>query len=525
VSGLISGMPSASGGFTFTVQVTDSASATASKQFTLSVAAGLAIVNPPTLPSASLGVPYADTFQGAGGTSPYRWAITAGTLPVGLSLEPSTGTLSGTPENSGEFEFTVSVTDSASLVASQLFNLTVATGLIIQTLSPLPGGATGSHYSETLVAAGGTAPYTWVVVAGELPSGLNLSPAGVLSGAPSVNGAFTFTVKVTDQTGATASAHFSLTIGAGLVISSGATLPPGTLNQTYSLTLAATGGTGVYTWSITTGTLAPGLALSGDVITGTPTAPGTFNFTAKVVDSAGLTATQTFSIIVNAPAPPVNIAGVPESSTASQQISFSLSLASGYPLEIDGSITISFEPDAVAPATDPAIQFSTGGTKFSFKIPANSTSAVPVAFQTGTVAGTITLSVALQAEGVDLPAPGPFLIAIPRSAPSITNVIVRKSSNGFQVQVTGFSTPRELTEADLTFTPVAGANLQTTSVTENLTAVAQQWYQSSASDPFGSQFVLILPFTATEGSIDAVASVTVTLKDSKGTSPAMSANF
>jgi hypothetical protein len=390
----------------------------------------------------------------------------------------------------------------------------------------LPGGARGSHYSEALAAAGGTAPYTWVVVAGELPSGLNLSPAGVLSGAPSASGAFTFTVKVTDQTGATASAQFSVTIGAGLVISSGATLPPGTLNQTYSLTLAATGGTGVYTWSITTGTLAPGLALSGDVITGTPAAPGTFNFTAKVVDSAGLTATRTFSIIVDAPAPPpVNIAGVPESSNAAQQISFSLALASGYPLEIDGSITVSFEPDAVAPASDPAIQFSTGGTKFSFKIPANSTSAIPVAFQTGTVSGTIALTVAFQTGGVDLPAPGPFLIAIPRSAPSITNVIVRKSSNGFQVQVTGFSTPRELTEADLTFTPAAGANLQTTSVTENLTAVAQQWYQSSASHPFGSQFVLVLPFVATEGNIDAVASVTVTLKDSKGASSAVSANF
>jgi hypothetical protein len=132
----------------------------------------------------------------------------------------------------------------------------------------------------------------------------------------------------------------------------------------------------------------------------------------------------------------------------------------------------------------------------------------------------------LQAGGADLDASGlDRSITIARSVPSITNVSIVKSANGFEIHVTGYSTPRELTEADLTFTAAAGANLQTTSVTEGLTAVAQQWYQSATSAQYGSQFILVLPFTASQGSISAVGSVTVKLKNSEGISPGASANF
>ena len=229
----IVGIPTASGTFNFTVQVTDSASATANKQFSLNISASLAITTSPALPNGSAGVSYSVTLTAAGGTSPYLWLVTSGSLPSGLTLGSATGLISGTPLSAGTFTFGVSVTDSTSVHATQEFNLTIGSGLVITTLPQLPAGATGSAYSQTLIAAGGTAPYSWVVTKGTLPNGLTLSTTGTITGKPTANGASSFTIQVTDKNGATASEQFSLTIGAGLTITSGSTLPPGSLGQPY----------------------------------------------------------------------------------------------------------------------------------------------------------------------------------------------------------------------------------------------------------------------------------------------------
>ncbi len=214
---------------------------------------------------------------------------------------------------------------------------------------------------------------------------------------------------------------------------------------------------------------------------------------------------------------------MPPTSLAGQQISFSVSLASPYPLDISGDITLSFQPDAVAPAVDPALQFSSGGTTASFTIPANSTSPLPMAFQTDTVSGTITLTFALTAGGAELP--GFQSTTIPRSAPVIQSVKLVKTSAGLEVYVVVFSRSRDLTEADLTFTAAAGSSLQTTSVTENLTRVATAWYQSAGSAQYGSQLMMVLPFTASQGSVDAMGGVSVVLKNAKGSSQSARGTF
>jgi len=530
-SGLISGAPAAAGPYSFTVQVTDSASATATKLFSLDISASLSITTPPALPNGSVGVPYSITLGIAGGTPPYQWAANSGGLPAGLALDPSSGTLAGTPTSAGTFTFVVTVTDGAGHQASQQFNLTVAAGLVIATTAQLPAGSVGSQYSQTLNAAGGTPPYRWSVTSGTLPAGIGLSPGGVVSGIPTANGTFKFTVKVTDNTGATASLQFSLTIGSGLTVTSGATLPAGTLGQPYTpLALAAAGGRQPYSWSVTAGNIAPGLTLAPDgTISGTPTSAGPFTFTVQVTDANGATATLAVSIAILPPAlPQVSINGLPETSTSAQQISFGITLTSPYPLDITGTASLTFKPDAVAAADDPAIQFSTGGDTASFKISAGKTSAVfsapQIALQTGTVAGTITVTFALDAGGSQLVAI-PRTITIARSAPVITAVKIVKGSNSFQVEVTGYSSPRELTEADLTFTPTAGSTLQTTSAIIDLSAVGKQWFSSTQSAQFGSQYILVLPFTATQGNISAVASVSVILKNSTAASASASANF
>ena len=89
----------------------------------------------------------------------------------------------------------------------------------------------------------------------------------------------------------------------------------------------------------------------------------------------------------------------------------------------------------------------------------------------------------------------------------------------------GFSPSRDLTEADLTFAAAPGASLKTTKVTESLASVATAWYQSTGSAQYGSQLMLVLPFTASQGSVDAVGSVSVVLKNAQGSSPAANGTF
>jgi hypothetical protein len=319
-AGVISGVPSSSTPSTFMLQVTDSASVTATKQFTLTVAQALAITTT-SLPSGAVGTPYSVVLSALGGTPPYTFTITAGALPSGLSLSASAGLIYGTPVSSGTFTFTVQVRDINLVSASQQFNLTVVAGLAITTSAQLPEGVVNSPYSQTLTASGGTIPYLWALAQGSLPSGLSLLTGGVIAGTPKASGNSTFSIQVTDNVGATVIKQFSLTIAAGLAITS-AVLPQGTLGQAYGpFTLAAVGGSQPYTWSVSAGSMATGLSLSSSgVINGTPTKAGAFNFTVQVKDSNGSAATLAFTISVVLPSvPQVNIAGVPQTSPAGQQ--------------------------------------------------------------------------------------------------------------------------------------------------------------------------------------------------------------
>ena len=174
----------------------------------------------------------------------------------------------------------------------------------------LPGGIVSSAFSQSLAATGGTTPYTWAVASGTLPAGLTLSAAGVISGTPTAAGTSSFTVRVTDSAAATATRALSIditaaTLPAPLAVST-ATLPGGIVSSAYSQSLAATGGTTPYTWAVAIGTLPAGLTLSAaGVISGTPTAAGTSNFTVRVTDASAPAATTTraLSLTITAVAP------------------------------------------------------------------------------------------------------------------------------------------------------------------------------------------------------------------------------
>jgi large repetitive protein len=163
-----------------------------------------------SLPNATVGQSYSATLAASGGVTPYTWSETG--LPAGLTLNSSTGGISGTPTTPGTSTVMVTVTDALGQSASASLSLTVASPLVITT-TVLPHAHKHKAYSATLAATGGTPPYTWSTPdASALPPGITLSSTGTLSGTATKKGKFTFTVTVTDADGNTANAKLKLRV-------------------------------------------------------------------------------------------------------------------------------------------------------------------------------------------------------------------------------------------------------------------------------------------------------------------------
>lgn len=193
----------------------------------------------------------------------------------------------------------------ALILAMLLSAPAVWAGVTITTGSVLPQATAGIPYVATLIATGGSAPYTWSLAAGALPTGLTLGAGGVITGTPSTVGVFQFIAKAADSATPSASniAPFSITVVGGptaLAITTPVTLPNAMTYVAYSQPLAAKGGTSPYIWSLVSGALPLGLSLSSSgVISGSPTTAGQSNFSVQVMDSVSATATQNFSLTVS----------------------------------------------------------------------------------------------------------------------------------------------------------------------------------------------------------------------------------
>jgi len=175
-------------------------------------------VTPTTLPGGTVNSAYAATLTASGGSAPYSWSVSSGQLPAGVSLSAG-GSLGGTPTSAGQFSFVVQVVDSASpqQKASANLSLTIASApppsAISITTTSLPAGTLNTSYSAALNASGGTTPYSWTLASGALPPGVNLVAGGQISGTPTAAGNYSFTVKVSDQSGHSASQPLSIAIG------------------------------------------------------------------------------------------------------------------------------------------------------------------------------------------------------------------------------------------------------------------------------------------------------------------------
>lgn len=360
-TGTISGTPTQSGDFMLIVTATDSAGVSQSTQILVTVAQASALaIQTGSLPSGTVGVPYPTaskpglTLVATGGITPYAWSATCSvnqsggsavgtctadsagnSLPAGLSLDPSTGKISGTPTAPGSYTIDVIVSDSGAAqstctpptlgtstpvtCATATLTLTIhSTALAITTTSPLPDAAVGEKYTQggtavQLQASGGVAPYTWQIepcTTGQGPcfgfTGLTVQPNGDITGSPAAGsqGIYTFSVQVQDSLGNSANATLSLTVEPPLQITTAATLPEAPAGASYSQTLTASGGLTPYSWSLScsagsgSSCLPPGLSISGATISGTPVQGdgGTTPFTATVTDKGGASASQSMTI-------------------------------------------------------------------------------------------------------------------------------------------------------------------------------------------------------------------------------------
>jgi type II secretory pathway pseudopilin PulG len=164
----------------------------------------------------------------------------------------------------------------------------------------LPTGVEETAYpSVVLEATDGTLAYTWSVSSGSLPPGLNLSAGGQITGTPGADGSYNFTVLVTEAEGRTASKSLVITIHPNDPEITTVFFHKGEEGIPYSAALAATGGSGAYTWTVLSGLLPPGLGLTGSTISGTPASAGTYAFTLQITDGSGRQDRSSLSITID----------------------------------------------------------------------------------------------------------------------------------------------------------------------------------------------------------------------------------
>jgi hypothetical protein len=283
-------------------------------------------------PTGTVGTPYSATLTASGGTGALTLSI-SGILPAGLTFNASTGVISGTPTAIATSIFTAQVIDHSdvpdTITASRTITIGAASIPLAASGTPT-GGTVNTAYLYALTAGGGTAPYTWSILTGTLPTGLTLSSTGVISGTPSASGTFTATAQVQDAASNKATLSLSIAImptASALTISSP---PAATINVPYTGTVPVSGGTAPYTCVITAGTMPAGLTLAANCqISGTPTASGSIIITVKATDSATPANTGSSPVTITVNGGALAASGTPSGGTVGVPYSAALTATGG----------------------------------------------------------------------------------------------------------------------------------------------------------------------------------------------------
>jgi hypothetical protein len=253
-----------------------------------------------SLPNGQTGLNYSQTLRVQGGTAPYQWSISEGTLPDGMLFSANNGIISGITQKAGTFNFSAQVKDSQGNVASQKLSITIKAAALPLTsgTGSLSDGEVSVTYSQPLKVYGGDGKYTWSITNGSLPDGLALSSnSGSIAGIPTAVGKSYFTVKVADGTGAVATEALTITVAQALSIDA-TSVGGGEVGVAYSQSPQANNGVPNYIWTVSKGALPSGLKIdpSNGNISGTPGSSGVYKLTLQLNDYAGGSALQDVSI-------------------------------------------------------------------------------------------------------------------------------------------------------------------------------------------------------------------------------------
>jgi len=406
-TGLISGTPTANSAgqaFAFVLRVADDSGQSKTSTFLgtvkASMASNFAIITS-TIPTPTAGSAYGASIGVTGGTGPYSFSISAGALPSGLSLNPTSGLISGTVAFSVQgapYLFSVRATDSTNLVSTVPFSGFINTYATSVLPTSLPGAKPGEAYNVSLVSVGGQSPYSYAITSGSLPSGLTLDAAGVLYGTVSESEAGTsdtFTIRSADFNGIVSSATFTISTSSFPITLSTTTLNNAIESSSYTnngTTLSASGGTGPYTYEYS-GSLPSGVALTssgaffgapasgtGSLLTGTQ-----YTIYVRVRDVLGrISAKVSLTLTVNVSTPVVDSVVMPNAVLANNYnhtitasggrppyiFSFQGSLPTGITMSTTGSLSGLVTGTAGCPAsqftvrvTDSLNQLSAASTK------------------------------------------------------------------------------------------------------------------------------------------------------------------
>lgn len=213
-TGVLEGTPTTEGSYQFVVRA-QNGSQSDIETYTMTVRQPVTITSPfasTNPPKSEVNVAFTATLSAAGGSGTYTWAVASGTLPAGVVFDPTSATVSGTPEQSGRFPFSISATDSEGRVTTSDATLLVAAELAIKTTQLRPAKL-GRPYKAKLRTTGGVAPVKWKILRGTLPRGLGFAKKlGTFVGTPRQPGTYRVTVQATDALGVKSQQTYTIVV-------------------------------------------------------------------------------------------------------------------------------------------------------------------------------------------------------------------------------------------------------------------------------------------------------------------------
>jgi large repetitive protein len=244
--------------------------------------------------------------ESASGSCPLAWSIVQGQLPAGLTLNPVTGQIWGTPTAEGTVSFVVRAVLDDGRAGTRSLTIAVRQPLAIALRSPLAarGAPTlwevGVPFVARLAASGGTGTYSWSLSGGALPPALALAPDGTVAGTPRAAGPFRATIQLEDSEGRTATFPAIFRVARRLSIGT-ASLPPAKVGRVYRVRLVATGGLTPRNWKAVAGSIPRGVRLDRrGLLSGTPTRAGRYRVTFEVSDELGVKSARSLAVVIRA---------------------------------------------------------------------------------------------------------------------------------------------------------------------------------------------------------------------------------